>query len=84
MRGSSLGRIAGETFRPYDRVSQLGVSNGWSTLDIGDRTLLFGRAAPDKRVVRVNGKTQPVGPGGAFLFVYERVPMNEGFDVDYR
>jgi len=84
-RGSSLGRVRGDTFRPYD-ATQAGACGGTrlfhSAIDIGDRTLLFGRAKPGARTVTFEGRTDPVGPGGAFLFVLERVPPNHRFVVE--
>ena len=62
-RGSSLGRVRGDTFRPYD-ASQAGTCRAANALfhdaiDIGDRTLLFGRAKPGARTVTFEGTTQP-------------------------
>ena len=53
-----------------------------SAIDIGDRTLLFGRAKPGAQTVTFEGRTDPVGPGGAFLFVVKRVPTNYRFVVE--
>jgi hypothetical protein len=84
-RGSSLGRVRGDTFRPYD-ATQAGSCGGkqlfHDAIDIGDRTLLFGRADPGARTVTFEGTTQPVGEGGAFLFVTERVPPTYEFVVE--
>ena len=84
-RGSSLGRMRNGTFRPYD-ASQAGVCRGgdklvFDAIDIGDKTLLFGRAAPGAKVVTFEGKPQTPGRGGAFLFVMRRVPTDYRFDV---
>jgi hypothetical protein len=85
-RGSSLGRVRGNTFRPYD-ATQSGACGSARTLfhsaiDIGDRTLLFGRSKPGAKTVTFEGTTQPVGRGGAFLFVMKRVPPDYPFVVE--
>jgi hypothetical protein len=76
--GSSLGRVRDGKFRPYDQT-QAGACGGGTKLfhdaiDIGDRTLVFGRAAPGAKAVTYEGTPHTPGPGGAFLFVVERVP----------
>ena len=82
-RGSSLGRVQGNSFRPYDatQTGPCGARLFHSAIDIGDRTLLFGRAAPGATTVTFEGEPQTVGEGGAFLFVLERVPTTYEFDV---
>ncbi len=84
--GSSLGRVRNGTFRPYD-ATQAGTCRGgnrllFDAIDIGDRTLLFGRAAPGAKTVRFEGTTRTPGPGGAFLFVLKRVPPTYRFNVE--
>jgi hypothetical protein len=80
IRGAQLGRLQGGTFRPYasDRTGSCRAGTRLvQDLSVqGDRTLLYGRAAPGTRTVRVEGTTQSaaVGPGGAFLFVFDEQP----------
>ena len=68
-RGSSLGRVRGDTFRPYDatQAGACGSANALfhSAIDIGDRTLLFGRAAARREGRDVRGRTNRSRPRAA-------------------
>ena len=84
--GSSLGRVRNGKFRPYD-ASQAGTCRAGKRLlhdaiDIGDKTLVFGRAAPGAKVVTYEGTPTTPGRGGAFLFVVKRVPPGYTHDVE--
>jgi hypothetical protein len=80
IRGAQLGRMQAGKFRPY-ASNRTGSCRAGTKLfhDFsvqGNRTLIYGRAAPGTRTVRVEGTTKsaPVGPGGAFLFVFDVQP----------
>jgi hypothetical protein len=80
IRGAQLGLMEGGKFRPFtsDRTgacrSGTKLFNDFAVL--GDRTLVYGRAAPSTRFVRVEATDRRVrvGPGGAFLFVFDALP----------
>jgi hypothetical protein len=80
IRGAHLGRMDGARFRPFasDRTGSCrsGTKLFYDFAVLGGRTLLYGRAAPSTRFVRVEGteRRAPVGPGGAFLFVFDQPP----------
>jgi hypothetical protein len=86
VRGAQLGRIEGGEFRPFtsDRTGACRAgTKGFHDLSVlGDRTLVYGRAAPSTRFVRVDGTDRrvAVGPGGAFLLVFDE-PSQGGFRI---
>jgi hypothetical protein len=80
IRGAQLGRMNGTEFRPF-ASDQTGSCRSGTRLFhdfavLGDRTLIYGRAAPSTRFVRAEGTARrvPVGAGGAFLFVFDEQP----------
>ena len=87
-RGFSLGVVRGEVFHPYapdtrgacGELRRFGLVTSVQTFTEPHlRTLVFGRARPGTKMLRVSdpGGAQRVAPGtdGAFLLVYEgRVP----------
>jgi hypothetical protein len=82
--GSSLGRVRNGKFLPYDQTQAGSCGDAKlfvDAIDIGDKTLVFGRAAPRAKVVTYEGTPQTPGPGGAFLFVVKRVPIDYVHDV---
>lgn len=87
IRGAQLGLMDGDTFRPYgtDRTGACreGQQQFSDVATLGSRSLLFGRAAPSTRFIRVPQLNQriPVGQGGAFLFVLANVDKGERLDV---
>jgi hypothetical protein len=82
IRGAQLGIMQDGTFRPYasDRTGacRAGTKLFHDSSVLGGRTLLYGRAAPSTRFVRLEGTDRrvPVGPGGAFLFVFDEPPKD--------
>jgi hypothetical protein len=79
IRGAQLGLIEGNEFRPY-ASDRTGACRGADRLvldraAVGEHTLVYGRAAPATRTVRVRGTDRrvAVGSGGAFLFVYDKL-----------
>jgi hypothetical protein len=91
VRGNTLGRVEGGTFRPFEIGHVLGACSGaqqpsWTSADVAGRTLVFGRAKPGARVVHARvgreSRAAPTGRGGAFLFVYDRIAPTERVYVD--
>jgi hypothetical protein len=87
IRGAQLGLMDGATFRPYSaertgacRTGQLQFSD---LLKLGSHSLLFGRATPSTRFVRLPllNRRIAVGQGGAFLFVLTNVEHGERLDI---
>jgi hypothetical protein len=80
IRGAQLGTMDGARFRPFpsDRTGacRAGSKPFHEPIELGGRTLLYGRAKPSTRFVRVEGTDRKVavGPGGAFLFVFDKPP----------
>jgi hypothetical protein len=80
LRGAQLGRMDGARFRPFSSNRTGSCRSGTKLFHdfavLGDRTLVFGRAAPSTRFVRIEGtkRRAPVGPDGAFLFVFDQPP----------
>jgi hypothetical protein len=83
-RGFSLGVIKGGEFHAYapsargvcGELARIGLLVSSTTFtEPHVRTIVFGRAAPGVRTVRVEGpgptRDAPVGPAGAFLLVYD-------------
>jgi hypothetical protein len=84
VRGAELGVVEDGKFRPYG--TRAGSVCGplkdrrvfWSPIDIGNRSLIFGRASAGVRALTVTVKatgrrySAKPGPKGAFLFVFEK------------
>jgi hypothetical protein len=77
IRGVQIGILIGDEFRPYpaDRPGACR-DHGRMFLDwvtVAGRALLYGRASPGTRAVRLRetGQSFPVGADGAFLFVFD-------------
>jgi hypothetical protein len=88
IRGASLGLVDNGKFRPYGSgrtgSCMVGTRPFQDQIALGDRTLIYGRAAPRTRTVRLKGipGEAPVGKGGAFLFVLGKVAPNEAFELE--
>jgi hypothetical protein len=77
---NALGVVEDGKWRPYSERKGLctGRTSSSTADDFGDRTVVYGLAARDVRRVRVRGLAEwkAVGPEGAFMFVFERLPIS--------
>ena len=89
LRGAELGELRGGTFRPYGNArSGVCRSAGLGVIDQVERegrVLVYGRAPRGTRSVRVieTGNRVEPGPGGAFLFVYDRGSQRTPFRLEF-